>query len=451
MVHVMKGPYKFSGAKKEDINIPLRRQTSDGTQEAGLVFIGLYAMIDPPRPGVPDAVLKCQSAGIKVVMVTGDHPVTAKAIAGKVNIIAPGAETCVYDPNNKEEVMDEKYDAVVVAGGKLKEELDIGANDIDYEEKFWNTVLCKKYCVFARTSPRQKLLIVQACQNRGGIVAVTGDGVNDSPALKKADIGVAMGITGTEVAKDAADMILLDDNFASIVNGVEEGRIIFDNLKKSIAYTLSSNIPEIAPFLLYVVANIPLPLTTVMILLVDLGTDLAPAISMAYEGKEADIMERAPRDPEVAKLVTWRLVSFAYLQIGVLQALAGFYAYFTVLHGFGFRPSHLFGLDQSGCFNDARNEKNLRDAYYLWCFDEDIGNDCYYLPNLWDGSYELGNYDIPYYTETEWESWLSNKEDYAKDARSFLSDFADDRDLTFTDGAGMPLRWMRCSKDTRMG
>jgi len=369
-------------------------------------------------------------------MGTGDHPVTAKAIAGKVNIIAPGAETCVYDPNNKEEVTDEKYDAVVVAGHQLQAELDKGDEDPQGVETFWNRVLNKKNCVFARTSPQQKLLIVTAVQARGGIVAVTGDGVNDSPALKKADIGVAMGITGTEVAKEAADMILLDDNFASIVNGVEEGRIIFDNLKKSIAYTLSSNIPEIAPFLLYVVANIPLPLTTVMILLVDLGTDLAPAISMAYEGKEADIMERAPRDPAVAKLVTWRLVSFAYLQIGVLQALAGFYAYFTVLHGFGFRPSHLFGLDQSGCFNDARNEKNLRDAYYLWCFDEDIGNDCYYLPNLWDGSYTSGTDEIAYYTETEWESWLSNKEDYAKDARSFLSDFADDRDLTFTDGAG---------------
>ena len=153
--------------------------------------------------------------------------------------------------------------------------------------------------MFARTSPQQKLLIVSAVQARGGIVAVTGDGVNDSPALKKADIGVAMGITGTEVAKEAADMILLDDNFASIVNGVEEGRIIFDNLKKSIAYTLSSNIPEIAPFLLFQTAAIPLPLSTVMILLVDLGTDLAPAISMAYEGREADIMKRPPRNPKI--------------------------------------------------------------------------------------------------------------------------------------------------------
>merc|ERR1712048_195284 len=163
-----------------------------------------------------------------------------------------------------------------------------------------------------------------------------------------ADIGVAMGITGTEVTKEAADMILLDDNFASIVNGVEEGRIIFDNLKKAIA-----------PFLLFQTAAVPLPLSTVMILLVDLGTDLAPAISMAYEGREADIMQRKPRDPAINKLVTWRLVSFAYLQIGMLQAIAGFYAYFTVLHGFGFTPGMLVGLDQHRVFNDQRTETAL--------------------------------------------------------------------------------------------
>merc|ERR1719410_563141 len=196
-----------------------------------------------------------------------------------------------------------------------------------------------------------------------------------------------MGITGTEVAKEAADMILLDDNFASIVNGVEEGRIIFDNLKKSIAYTLSSNIPEIAPFLLFQTIAIPLPLSTVMILLVDLGTDLAPAISMAYEGKEADIMDRAPRNPEVAKLVTWRLVSFAYLQIGMLQALAGFYAYFTVLHGYGFQPGHLLGLDRQRVFNNVRDPDKLRDAYYLWCFDTDITANCQYYPNMYYDTY----------------------------------------------------------------
>ena len=128
--------------------------------------------------------------------------------------------------------------------------------------------------VFARTSPQQKLIIVEGCQRQGQIVAVTGDGVNDSPALKKADIGVAMGIAGSDVSKQAADMILLDDNFASIVTGVEEGRLIFDNLKKSIAYTLTSNIPEISPFLLFILADVPLPLGTITILCIDLGTDL---------------------------------------------------------------------------------------------------------------------------------------------------------------------------------
>lgn len=137
--------------------------------------------------------------------------------------------------------------------------------------------------VFARTSPQQKLTIVESFQRQKDVVAVTGDGVNDSPALKKADIGIAMGITGSDVSKQAADMILLDDNFASIVVGIEEGRIIFDNLKKSIAYTLTSNVPELLPFLVYIVCGIPLPLSTITILCIDLGTDIIPAISLAYE------------------------------------------------------------------------------------------------------------------------------------------------------------------------
>ena len=150
--------------------------------------------------------------------------------------------------------------------------------------------------VFARTSPQQKLRIVEAFQRPGAVVAVTGDGVNDSPALKMADIGIAMGIAGSEVSKEAADMILLDDDFGTIVAGVEEGRLIFDNLKKSIVYTLTSNIPEIVPFLTWVVVGLPLPLSTILILLIDLGTDLLPAISLAYEEAESDIMQRPPRD-----------------------------------------------------------------------------------------------------------------------------------------------------------
>merc|ERR1719148_453130 len=191
--------------------------------------------------------------------------------------------------------------------------------------------------VFARTSPQQKLIIVEAFQRSGQIVAVTGDGVNDSPALKKADIGIAMGIAGSDVSKEAADMILLDDNFASIVTGVEEGRLIFDNLKKSIAYTLTSNIPEISPFLFFILCDVPLPLGTVTILCIDLGTDLLPAISLAYEEAETDIMKRAPRDAARDKLVNERLISMAYGQIGMIQMSAGFFVYFVILAENGFR------------------------------------------------------------------------------------------------------------------
>merc|ERR1711971_890033 len=235
----------------EDVNFPLE----------GLRFVGLMSMIDPPRAAVPDAVAKCRSAGIKVIMVTGDHPITAAAIARSVGIISEGTET-VEDIANRlnipvEEVNPREAHAAVVHGGELK---DLGSEQLD------DILLYHNEIVFARTSPTQKLQIVEGCQRMGAIVAVTGDGVNDSPALKKADIGVAMGIAGSDVSKQAADMILLDDNFASIVTGVEEGRLIFDNLKKSIAYTLTSNIPEISPFLLFILADVPLPLGTVTIL-----------------------------------------------------------------------------------------------------------------------------------------------------------------------------------------
>ena len=184
--------------------------------------------------------------------------------------------------------------------------------------------------------------------------------MNDSPALKKADIGVAMGIAGSDVSKQAADMILLDDNFASIVTGVEEGRLIFDNLKKSIAYTLTSNIPEISPFLFFIIFNVPLPLGTVTILCIDLGTDMVPAISLAYEQAESDIMKRQPRNPMKDKLVNERLISVSYGQIGMIQAAAGFFTYFVIMTESGFTPDYIFGLREAW---DSKAINDLPDSY----------------------------------------------------------------------------------------
>merc|ERR1712106_504316 len=261
-------------------------------QTENLTFVGLMSMIDPPRAAVPDAVAKCRSTGIKVIMVTGDHPITAKAIARSVGIISEGNKTV-------EDIAEERGIPVADVDVKEAKAAVVPGSDLrDMTDEDLDTILRNHpEIVFARTSPQQKLIIVDGCQRAGQIVAVTGDGVNDSPALKKADIGVAMGIAGSDVSKQAADMILLDDNLASIVTGVEEGRLIFDNLKKSIAYTLTSNIPEISPFLVFMCLSVPLPLGTVTILCIDLGTDMIPAISMAYEEAESDIMKRQPRNP----------------------------------------------------------------------------------------------------------------------------------------------------------
>lgn len=239
-----------------------------------------------------------------------------------MGIISPKSET-VEDVAKRLKIPVSSVDpriakAAVIHGSHIR---DMSPNQLEEVLSQYSEI------VFARTSPTQKLSIVEGCQRLGNVVAVTGDGVNDSPALKKADIGIAMGISGSDVSKQAADMILLDDNFASIVTGVEEGRLIYDNLKKSITYVLASNVPEVVPFLAFVLFDLPLPLGVVAILCIDLGTDMVPAISLAYEKPEADIMRRPPRDPLHDSLVNGRMLFLAYGQIGMIQTAAGFFRY----------------------------------------------------------------------------------------------------------------------------
>ena len=285
------------------------RQLVSGEEprEENLTLCGLVGLEDPPRPEVATAIARCRSAGIKVIMITGDHPATAVAIAREIGLVRGAAP-------------------VVLRGDALpkmtKAELQLA---LDAPE-----------ILFARVTAEQKMLIVQALQRKGEIVAVTGDGVNDAPALKAADIGIAMGITGTDVAKEAADMILLDDNFASIIGAVEEGRAVFENLRKFLTYILTSNIPELLPYLAFVLFKIPLPLTVIQILAVDLGTDLLPALALGAEAPHSGLMQEPPR-PRTERLLHWPLLLRAYLWLGVMEAAVSLTAFFYVLSEAGWR------------------------------------------------------------------------------------------------------------------
>uniref|UniRef100_A0A8B9VYK6 Potassium-transporting ATPase alpha chain 2 n=1 Tax=Anas zonorhyncha TaxID=75864 RepID=A0A8B9VYK6_9AVES len=309
--------------------------------------LGEKQSVQPPQQSAKSSMMCCK---LPVIMVTGDHPITAKAIAKSVGIISATSET-VEDIAKRlnipvEQVNRREATAAVVNGMELK---DMSLQQLD-------DILCNhSEIVFARTSPQQKLIIVEGCQRQGAVVAVTGDGVNDSPALKKADIGIAMGIAGSDAAKNAADMVLLDDNFASIVTGVEEGRLIFDNLKKTIAYTLTKNIAELCPFLIYIIASIPMPIGTITILFIDLGTDIIPSVALAYEKAESDIMNRRPRNKKKDRLVNEQLAVYSYLQIGIIQSVGAFVTYFTVYAEQGFLPSTLLGVRvdwESNAIND---------------------------------------------------------------------------------------------------
>ena len=276
-------------------------------EEHGLTLSGLVGLEDPPRPEVPAGIARCTVAGIRVIMVTGDHPRTALAIAREIGLVT-------------------NAQAVVVSGDELRRmspaqlQLALDAPEI----------------VFARVAAEQKMFIVEALKKKGEVVAVTGDGVNDAPALKTADIGIAMGIAGTDVAKEAADLILLDDNFASIVAAVEEGRSVFDNIRKFLTYILTSNIPELVPYLSFVLLGIPLPLTVIQILAVDLGTDMVPALALGAEKPDPAVMNRPPRAAG-ERLLTWGIIARAYLFLGVLEAAAAMAAFFFVLHRAGWR------------------------------------------------------------------------------------------------------------------
>lgn len=304
-----------------------------------MTFVGLLSLVDPPRPGVASAVQTCKDAGIKVIMVTGDMQETALSVAQNVGVI-----TREISQQPLSQMAGDERNAIVVRGEQVNE----------LSEAQWDTVLSHSEIVFARTSPKQKLDIVENLQRQGEIVTVTGDGCNDAPALKRANTGVAMGVSGSDVSRESAEIVILDDNFASIVSGVEEGRLIFDNLKKSIAYTLISNVPQLVPFIAFITLHIPLPFTTVLILCIDLGTDIFPAITLAYEKPENDIMSRPPRNAGKDRLMSGRLLSYSVLQLGLIQTVAGFFAYIVAFSDYGLGVLSLPGVNRGARFGTRR-------------------------------------------------------------------------------------------------
>jgi sodium/potassium-transporting ATPase subunit alpha len=290
-----------------EVSLAEAREAPLAALERDLVLLGFLGVEDPLRPEVPAAVAQCRAAGIDVVMVTGDHPDTALAVARQSGIATAGREG-------------------VLLGVDLERLTEAQLGD----------ALAGGVCVCARTTPEQKMKIVAALKRRERVVAMTGDGVNDAPALKAADVGIAMGRQGTDVAREAAQLVLLDDNFASIVAGVEEGRTVFANIRKFTNYVLVSNGPEILPYLLYVVFPVPLALGVIHILSIDLGTDIVPSMALGQEPPDPDEMRRPPRRREQG-LLSFPLIAHSYLFLGLLEAAWSLTLFFGVLHAGGWR------------------------------------------------------------------------------------------------------------------
>ena len=295
---------------------PVVEGTRSDTLESNQILVGLLGLYDPPRPEVPQAIRQCREAGIKVTMVTGDYGLTAQAVAQQLGLLDPSPSAGMSPMADPVRVID---------GETLSQIRDLHLRQLlKYRHRL----------VFARVTPEQKLRLVQAYRSLGEVVAVTGDGVNDAPALRAADVGLAMGRSGTDVAREAADIVLLDDNFATIVTAIRYGRSVVANISKFITYVLASNVPEVAPFLAMVVFRLPAALTVLQILAVDLGTDLLPALGLGSDPPEPQLMRAPPRNRD-EPLLNRPVMVRAYLVLGLTEAALSLGGYLKVWRDHG--------------------------------------------------------------------------------------------------------------------
>ncbi|WP_458414568.1 cation-translocating P-type ATPase [Schinkia sp. CFF1] len=304
-IHAVKDEMSSEGYRILAIAYNDQIENSEPTSN-DLILLGLVVMYDPPKAGVQQAIADCYRAGIKVTVVTGDYSLTAAAIAKQIGII--------------------KDQYITITGAELE-----NMSKQDLAKKIDTDIPV----IFARTTPKEKLKIVEAYQELGHVVASTGDGLNDVLALRKADIGISMGKNGSDAAIESSDVVLLDDNFATIVEAVKEGRAIYNNIQKFITYILASNIPEVFPFLIMGFFNIPLALTVLLVISIDLGTDLVPAISLGEEIPDEGVLDTPPRDPN-SNILNKNVLLRAYAYLGVIEGLIMYVVYFLTWHHFGY-------------------------------------------------------------------------------------------------------------------